>query len=687
VRGLGTAVATLALLAFPGAVTPSYAAQPATFAPRELLVRFADSTTAAAQADAVADLDATIVDRLPLSGLVRVRLDPGASVASGEAAFERRPEVRYAQPNHLYRVALTPNDTFFPDLWGMTRIDAPGAWDLTTGSDAVTVAVVDTGIAYTHPDLQPNIWLNDDPVDGVDNDANGKVDDLRGWDFAAGDNNPADGHGHGTHVAGTIGARGNNNVGVTGVNWSVKLMALKAADANGVLEEAWIVQAFQYACANGAKVINGSFGGPDFPQAMLDAINVCPGALFVFAAGNDGTNNDFVPAYPCNLAPANVVCVAASDSTDDRASFSNYGVSSVDLAAPGEGILSTIPGSYDVFDGTSMAAPHVAGAAALVRAFRPALTMAELRSALLLAADPTPSLAGLVATGARLNVRRALTQDVTPPAGLAAQSASPSFNRWSNVNSAVASWSDASDASGIDGYSFGWSPDATFSPDLVKDVEESITSASTTLPDGRQWFHVRARDGAGHWGDAVHLGPFLIDTFPPPRPTVSSSSHRAGRASADRTVDVNWITLGDSLSGLDGFFFAWSRRRLVPLDPRKDVEGTAVRTTSPRLAPGRWWFGIRARDNAGNWSGPVTLGPFVITARPPFCTVPRLRGLTVIGAKRALVKKGCKLGRISRTYSRRVRRGRIVAQRPRSGLRLRRDAKVAVELSRGRRRR
>src|SRR5918995_6812137 len=216
-RGLGTAVATLALLAFPGAVTPSYAAQPFAYAPGELLVRFAGSTTASARADVLADLDAAVVERLPLSGLVRVRLGPGTSVAAAEKALERRPEVRYAQPNHLYRIAATPNDPSFPSLWGMTNIQAPGAWDLTTGSDAVTVAVVDTGIAYTHPDLQANIWLNDDPVDGVDNDANGKVDDLRGWNFVAGNNNPADDNDHGSHVAGTIGARGNNGLGVTGV--------------------------------------------------------------------------------------------------------------------------------------------------------------------------------------------------------------------------------------------------------------------------------------------------------------------------------------------------------------------------------------------------------------------------------------------------------------------------------------
>jgi subtilisin family serine protease len=687
-RGLGAVLSILGLLAFPGAVTASDAAEPSTFVPGELLVRFADSTTATARAEVLEDLDATVSGRLPLNGLVRVRLAPSTSVPAAAAAFERYPGVQYAQPNHRYRLSTTPNDTFFSSLWGLTKIDAPTAWDTRTDSSAVTVAVVDSGIDYNHPDLQLNIWQNDDPVDGVDNDANGRVDDVRGWDFANGDRDPMDDNDHGTHVAGTVGARGNNAAGVTGVNWQVKLMPVKAGDASGSLEESWIIEAFQYACANGAKVINGSFGGyGDLPQGILDAINACPGALFVFAAGNESNNNDGIPAWPCNLPAANIVCVAATTQSDALADFSNFGVNNVDLAAPGVDVLSTLPGNaYASWAGTSMASPHVAGAAALVLAEKPTLTPVELRRALMLAADPKASLTGLVGSGGRLNARRALTQEVTAPAGLAAQSSSPSFNSWSNGNTAVASWSGATDASGIDGYSFAWSPDATFVPDEVKEVEENVTSTSSNLPDGRSWFHVRARDGVGNWSDAVHLGPFLVDTFPPARPTLSSPTHRAGVASANRMVEINWITLGDSVSGVDGFSFAWSRQQLVAVDQTKDAEEVAVRTTSPRLDSGAWWFGIRSRDNAGNWSDAAVLGPFVIVGAAPVCTVPRLRGLTLLGAKRALVKKGCALGRVTRAYSRRVRRGRVLAQRPGPGLRLRRGAKVAVVLSRGRRR-
>jgi hypothetical protein len=206
-----------------------------------------------------------------------------------------------------------------------------------------------------------------------------------------------------------------------------------------------------------------------------------------------------------------------------------------------------------------------------------------------------------------------------------------------------------------------------------------------TLADGEHWFHIRARDGAGNWGGAVHVGPIRIDTFVPVRPVPSSPSHRVGGASADRTVDVAWSGASDSASGLDGYSFSWSQGRAAAADQTKDVEEIASRTTSPRLAVGAWWFNLRARDNAGNWSDTVSIGPFSIRGGPTACSVPRLRGLTLAGAKRVLVKRGCSLGRVSRVRSRRVARGRVVAQRPAPGLRRVRGARVAVVLSRGRR--
>jgi len=689
-RRLGMAVLAVGMLGATGAFGAQGAAEtPARGESRELLVRF---EAGAAQASALSEIGGGIVERLP-RGLLRIRLDGSSTVAEAEALLERRPDVRYAGPNRRFRLFATPADTYFPELWGLRQISAPEAWDLTTGSDSVTVAVVDSGVDYTHPDLGPdNIWANAaETANLVDDDGNGLVDDVRGWDFLSGDNAPLDVDGHGTHVAGTIGARGNNSLGVTGVNWRVKVLPLRAGDETNGLAESAIVSSFAYACAKGAKVINGSFGGDVYSPTIHDAIAACPGALFVFAAGNGGEdglgdNNDLAGSYPCNDQSPNVLCVAATGRGDTLSSFSNFGPNTVDLAAPGEGILSTVPGSaYAFYDGTSMAAPHVSGVAALVWAQRPALRVDEVRRSIVLGVDPKPQLARLVGSGGRLNAFRALTQDVQPPTGLAAASSTPTSGAWSNVPAVSASWAGAVDASGIDGYSYVVSPVATLVPDEVKEVEETITSVNLNVPDGVHWFHVRARDGAGNWGDAVHVGPIMVDTFRPVRPVASSPSHAVGRLSSVREIVAAWSGAADEASGLDGYSVLWSPGSAVTPDETKDLEETVARTTSARLAPGVWWFNIRGRDNAGNWAESVSLGPFTIRIGPTVCAVPRLRGLTLLTARRQLVKRGCAIGRVTRTGSRRVARGRVVGQRPAPGLRLRRGTRVAVVLSRGRR--
>jgi subtilisin family serine protease len=255
--------------------------------------------------------------------------------------------------------APAPTDPLFPQLWGLEKIHARNAWSNQTGAQSVLVAVIDSGVALNHPDLSGNIWANDDQLDGIDNDANGFIDDTNGWDFIQNDRAPLDFNGHGTHVSGTIGATA-NDVGVVGVNHDVSIMALRAGDAEGSLPDDAIIDSIMYACNNGANVVNGSFGGPSFSQATANAItsSACDNTIFVFAAGNGGSDgvgddNDIVPQYPCNYHEAptsatNLICVSATKQDDALTSFSNYGAQSVHLAAPGQGILSSVPAYHGV---------------------------------------------------------------------------------------------------------------------------------------------------------------------------------------------------------------------------------------------------------------------------------------------------------------------------------------------------
>jgi subtilisin family serine protease len=336
----------------------------------EVLVRFASSSSVAERQDVRASLDVTRSQNLGLPGLQLLKLE-GGDVESAISALEQLSDVLYAEPNYLYTMSAPPNDADFEELWGMNNtgqtvngvagtadadIDAPEAWDTETGSSNVVVAVVDSGIAHDHPDLAPNMWVNpgETPGNSNDDDSNGRIDDIRGWDFVANDNDPFDLNLHGTHVAGTIGAQGNNNFGVAGVNWDVSLMALRVLNNAGFGTNAAITAAFNYAGDNGADVVNASLGGPGSSQSIRDAIAGAPNTLFVVAAGNEGSNNDaaFTPNFPCNYTTANNICVAATSSKDALAGFSNRGATSVDLAAPGRHIFSTTPNFESQFSET-----------------------------------------------------------------------------------------------------------------------------------------------------------------------------------------------------------------------------------------------------------------------------------------------------------------------------------------------
>jgi subtilisin family serine protease len=320
------------------------------FASGEVVVRYEPGTSRGERAAVREQVDAELERRLIVPRLELLSLAPGDSVAGAVNALEGEPEVSYAEPNFIYRLAATPNDDEYASLWGLHNtgalggsddadIDAPEAWDTETGSSDVIVGVVDSGIAMGHPDLNDNIWVNtdEDTGDTFDDDSNGFIDDTRGWDFVFDDNDPTDREGHGTHVAGTIGAEGDNDEGVVGVNWDVSLMPLRACNSVGACTSADVADAFAYAGANGAEVVNASLSGSNPSLAQSSAIAAAPETLFVVAAGNEGTDNARTPRYPCDYTSANLICVAASNDEDDLASFSNFGAASVDIAAPGGG--------------------------------------------------------------------------------------------------------------------------------------------------------------------------------------------------------------------------------------------------------------------------------------------------------------------------------------------------------------
>ena len=392
--------------------------------PGELIVKYRSGVSADRRAAVESALPSVAhVQRFDFIGAEHLRFS-GISTEEALARFRGSPDVEYAEPNYYIYAQVIPNDPDFTQLWGLLNtgqgggypgadIKATQAWDLFTGDPNFPVGVIDTGIDYTHPDLAANIWTNpgEKAGNGKDDDGNGYVDDVHGYDFVNHDGDPMDDGVHGTHVAGTIGAVGDNGVGITGVNWHCKMIAIKFMDATGVGTEADAIAAIGYSIVVGCKLTNNSWGNMSGGQAMLDAINAAgtAGQLMVFAAGNNGWNIDAVPFYPPSYVTPNMITVTSTDGRDLRPTLTNYGAVTVNLGAPGLNIYSCKPGGlYQFLTGTSMAAPHVAGTAALAWAHSPFLTSAQIRHLILWATDPIPSMNGVTSTGGRLNAFKVL---------------------------------------------------------------------------------------------------------------------------------------------------------------------------------------------------------------------------------------------------------------------------------------
>lgn len=473
------------------------------------------------------------------------KLSPGLlSLVMADLAKSK--DVTYVEANTvIFADTVEPNDPRYGELYGLNNlgatggtadadIDAPEAWSVTTGSKDAVVAIIDTGVDYNHPDIAPNYWTNtgesgfdaagnDKKTNGIDDDGNGFVDDFRGWDFVNNDNDPMDDHNHGTHCAGTIGAKGNDGVGVVGVNWNVSMVGVKFLSGSGSGSLADAVKAIEYTTGLGVTLTSNSWGGGGYSDTMYAAINAAntAGVLFIAAAGNASANNDVNPHYPSSYDSENVVAVAATDHVDGMAGFSCYGLNSVDIGAPGKDILSTVANNgYASYSGTSMATPHVAGVAALVKAAYPDATAAQIKARILNTADVVPALEGKTVTGGRINAFNALENDSIAPGSIASLAISGT-----GTTSLSLSWAGTGDDNEV-GQAKRYEVRLSSSPITDDAAWNTATKAVARLTFGQDnnisadidglafnssgYFAVKAVDNVGNLGPMSDALPFAV---------------------------------------------------------------------------------------------------------------------------------------------------------------------------------
>ena len=425
--------------------------------PGELIVKLKEGTNKSAffaMKSTGVQLDRTI-DLQTSDDLYVVKFDEAQKgLVNVQAALSNMPEVEYAEPNYIYKIVkpiveknilndiipvqdnnayYTPADPMFGRLWGLQNtgdnaprgvngvagadVKAVDAWAISQGDRAIKIAVIDTGIDYRHPDLKDQMWVNEAELNGtpgVDDDGNGYVDDIHGYDFANNDGDPMDGHSHGTHCAGTIGAS-HNAVGVAGVMRDVQFVGVKFLTDSGSGSTENAIKSIDYATKVGVDLMSNSWGGGGRSEALKEAIERAneAGIVFTAAAGNSSTNNDSRPHYPSNYEVENVISVAATTAADELASFSCYGRRTVHIAAPGHKILSTVKnGGYEEYSGTSMATPHVSGVIGLLLSNEAGLTPVEVRERVMRTSDPVAALRGKTINGGRINALNLLTNTI-----------------------------------------------------------------------------------------------------------------------------------------------------------------------------------------------------------------------------------------------------------------------------------
>jgi thermitase len=598
------------------------------YVPGQVVVRFRAIADPLTRLQVMSDARASTVRSLGLPGLRLVQV--AGPVRDAVAALENNPAVAYAEPNYVYRATKVPNDPRLLQLWGLTRISMPSAWNLAIGDASVKVAVVDSGISTEHLDLRENV--------------------APGYDFVQGDSDPLDFNGHGTHVAGTIGARGNNGLGVSGVDWDVSLMAVRVLDGSGSGTSASVTAGLAYACSHGASIVNASLGGTGYSAAMRDAIAACPSTLFVVAAGNDGTSDDTSPHYPCNYgAPPddlqNVICVAATDQNDALAGFSNYGAS-VDLAAPGVGITSTWP------------------------AYR---TLGE--------EDFEGSLgnwATSVVSGS------AFDRSTTSAAGLYSVADSPQGNYVPGTDTALYSTSSFGSLAGQKGCRLFYG--LRLGTQRDHDFLQILGSSDGKRFSGNEW--------SGSTG-----GTFFA----------LSSDMSAFDGSAAFYPAFRLVSDADGITGDGGYVDDLSLRCLRPdVDDYATISGTSmaaphvagvaalVKATHPSwtvaqiknaiLSNTDELASLRGRvASGGRLNACKALGGCGSVAFKPPCVVPNVVGRRLAPAKAAIKARHCRVGAVRYLKSAK-RKGRVVRERPAAGTRLGNNARVSLWIGRGLRR-
>jgi subtilisin family serine protease len=606
--------------------------------PGQVVVGFRPTSSVLDRALVHASVDAVVLDRIPRLGIELVTSRGGEPIEALMQRYSANPFVRFAEPNYLMGVKVAPNDPSYSAQWSLNNtgqdggiagadIKAPQAWDIQTGSASITVAVLDTGVNYSHPDLQANIWTNPfDDCGGLTDDGDIYNNDCRGWNFVAGTNDPNDDNGHGTHVAGIIGAVGNNSAGISGVAWSVRILPVKVFPSGGVFGQSFqIAQGMDYAVVKGAKIINYSAGDTIESQGITTAIGDARdhGVLLVSAAGSflgGGHDENVTHFYPCNSDVDNIICVTSTNQSDQRDFLADWGSTTVDLGAPGEHILSTAininfckdeySGGYARCNGTSMATPHVSGVAALMLSQYPTLTYAKIKSAILGSVDIVDSLKQITVSGGRLNAFRAVqsANDTIPPSAPTNLAATAAGTATVNL-----SWTASTDNVFLHHYQVFRSPRKNTPYQAIGISTTTSFSDNSPAANTTYLYRIRAFDGAGNPSSDSALDIATTFVFTDSNPPLAAGALVRAVHITDLRTAVDKVRYAANLEPP----FQWTDTPLNPGAPIRAIHVTELRT---KVDDARTQLGI----SVPAYSESITAGQTVIKA----IHVNELRGRT-----------------------------------------------------------